>query len=321
MTSPHEIVALVPGGLEAVRLGGGTYNAVYRVSVAGGDDVVVKVSPPAGAPALTYERDLLRTEAMFDELAAERTSAPVPRLVDADFSRTRVGGDVVVLSALPGRSRSGSWDRRCHQRRALGRAVADLHTVRGDRFGYPYGGPGLQGDTWRAAFLAMVDAVLADAERFEVKLPVPPGAVRDIVDRSAHWLDDVAEPVLVHFDLWDGNLLVDEHGALTGIVDAERAFWGDAHAEFASLALFGTIEADREFLVGHAEGGGHVEPGPSFTPSFSPSFTRRQALYRTYLYLLMAVEAAPRGYGAGWQRTVGAHVDQHLAAELRRLGP
>ena len=123
----------------------------------------------------------------------------------------------------------------------------------------------------------------------------------------------MAGPALVHFDLWDGNLLVDEQGTLTGIVDAERALWGDPHAEFASLALFGTIEADREFLAGYAEAGGAAQPGPSFS--------RRQALYRTYLYLLMAVEAAPRGYGAGWRRTVGVRVDEDLTAQLRGLGP
>jgi aminoglycoside phosphotransferase (APT) family kinase protein len=309
-------LALVPGGLDAVELGGGTYNAVYLVVVAGGEEVVVKIAPPPDAPALTYERDLLRTEAMFDEVAAAHTSAPVPRLVHADYSRTRVDGDAIVLSALPGRpcttcTPCTDRGRQGRLRHALGRTVADLHTVRGDRFGYPHGQPGLQADTWCTAFLAMVDAVLADAERFGVELPVPPAAIRGAVHDNAHWLDDVAEPALVHFDLWDGNLLVDEQGALTGVVDAERAFWGDPHADFASLALFGTIEADRDFLAGYADGGGRVEPGPSFAC--------RQSLYRTYLYLLMAVEAAPRGYGAGWRRTVGVRVNEHLTAELRRL--
>jgi aminoglycoside phosphotransferase (APT) family kinase protein len=323
--SREDVLALVAAGLDASdasdspsgraepvdarELGGGTYNTVYRVAVAGGDDVVVKIAPPPDAPALAYERHLLRTEAMFDELAAERTSVPVPRLVHSDFTGTHLDGDAIVLSVLPGRP--------CADRRrpshALGRTVAELHTVRGDRYGYPHGGPDLQTNSWRAAFPAMVDAVLADADRFEVELGAPPSAVRRVVRDNAGWLDDVTEPTLVHFDLWDGNLLVDEHGRLTGIVDAERAFWGDPHADFASLALFATIEADGDFLAGYAEGGGRVEPGPSFT--------RRQALYRTYLYLVMAVEAAPRGYGAGWQRAVGVQVSEHLRAELRRLEP
>jgi fructosamine-3-kinase len=314
--SRDEVLALAAAGLDggaepvdAVPLGGGTYNEVYRVTVAGGDDVVVKIAPPSDMPALTYERDLLRTEACFDELAAMHTQAPVPRLVHADFSRAHVGGDAIVLSALPGRP---ARRRLRPPRRALGRAVADLHTLRGERFGYPHGGPDLQADTWRAAFLAMIDAALVDAARFEVNLPVPPAAVRAAVDRNAGWLDGVPEPVLVHFDLWDGNLLVDEQGELTGIVDAERGFWGDPHADFASLALFGTIEADGDFLAGYADGGGLVERGPSFA--------RRQSLYRTYLYLVMAVEAVPRGSGADWERTVGTRVNDRLTAELRRLG-
>jgi len=37
-------------------------------------------------------------------------------------------------------------------------------------------------------------------------------------------LDVVRTPRLIHFDLWDGNILV-EAGQITGLIDGERAFW------------------------------------------------------------------------------------------------
>ena len=53
-----------------VRLGGGTYNTVYRLPRREGGGLVVKVSPRSTAPLLTYEHGILGTEALFDRLAA-----------------------------------------------------------------------------------------------------------------------------------------------------------------------------------------------------------------------------------------------------------
>jgi aminoglycoside phosphotransferase (APT) family kinase protein len=96
-------------------------------------------------------------------------------------------------------------------------------------------------------------------------------------------LDDVTTPSLVHFDLWPGNILLRD-GQITGIVDGERAFWGDPLAEMVSLALFGDIADDAAFLAGY----GGIE--------FDDSARRRIALYQSYLYLIMLIEGDPRGY-------------------------
>lgn len=102
-------------------------------------------------------------------------------------------------------------------------------------------------------------------------------------------LDEVQTPVLVHFDLWDGNILVDAgQGAprVGGLIDAERAFWGDPLAEFVSLALFADIEDDAAFLRGYRAAGATV--------TFDAAARLRLSLYRVYLYLIMWVEAVPR---------------------------
>ena len=40
---------------------------------------------------------------------------------------------------------------------------------------------------------------------------------------------------LLHMDIWHQNILVDKDGAVTGIVDWDRALWGDPEIEFAVL--------------------------------------------------------------------------------------
>ncbi len=210
-------------------------NRVFRVSAREGE-FVLKVSP-GDQPGLTYERSLMRTETEFCTLGS--AVAPVPQVVHTDFSRSLVDGDVILATCLPGAPLYGRSDvDRPRIRRQLGCAVAALHDVTGPGFGYPQ--LGLH-ETWTEAFFGMFDAVLADADRYGVPLP----EIRSLVHRHAARFDEVARPALVHFDLWDGNVLADE----TGLVDGERAFWGDPVADFVSLALFREIDAD--FLTGY----------------------------------------------------------------------
>ncbi|MET9551353.1 aminoglycoside phosphotransferase family protein [Streptomyces sp. NPDC006645] len=266
-------------------LGGGTYNSLYRVHLDGGGRLVLKLPPEAGAARLTYEGELLVNEGEFYR-AARGAGVPVPEVV-------RLAGDSLLMSELPGEPWSGlagglgevEHDR---LRGELGAYVAQLGAVSGTRFGYPSEAVPTA-STWREAFSAMLEAVLADAERFEARLPVSVERVRALVRGAAPALDEVTVPALVHFDLWQGNVLLarDEgEWAISGIVDGERMFWGDPLAEFVSLNLFGEPEDDQALLAGYRAGGGDT--------GFDEAARLRMALYRCYLYLIMLVEGVPR---------------------------
>ncbi|HEX5495477.1 MAG TPA: aminoglycoside phosphotransferase family protein [Mycobacteriales bacterium] len=293
-----------------VRLGEATFNAAYRVGLADGESLVVKVGPDPTMPTMSYEQGIMRTEALFYHRAAP--AVPVPRVVHADFSRRVIDSDVVVMTCLPGENwhaRRGVIDAadRMRLRTELGGIVATLHRVTGEGFGYPPNAPQV---SWRAAFTAMLAAVLTDAERFRAWLPWPVERVRETVARHAGVLDEVTTPVLVHFDLWPGNILLDS-GRISGLVDGERAFWGDPLAEMVSLALFDDVEEDPAFLRGYRSAGGRIR--------FNEPARRRLALYRCYLYLIMLVEGVPRGYTGAEHEARGARVSEHLVATLRAL--
>jgi aminoglycoside phosphotransferase (APT) family kinase protein len=290
---------------------GGTFNTAYRV-VADDRRLVLKIAPRPEVAGMSYERDLLATEAMFYLAAAE--AMPVPEVVHTDFGRDLLPSDWLLMTECAGanwydsRERIGPADRSV-LRTQLGDLVARLHRVTGKGFGYPQNG--LVSD-WATAFTSMVRAVLDDAVRYGVELPVPAERLHDLLESSHGALDEVVRPSLVHFDLWEGNVLVDpDRLRVTGVVDGERAFWGDPLADMASLGLFGLIEDDEDFLAGYRLAGG--------APALDPSARRRLDLYRCYLYLIMTVEAAPRGAAGPDHEQLNRLVGTHLRRAVDRL--
>ena len=294
-------------------LTGGTFNAVHLVNLADGTRLVVKIPPGPDTPLLRYEQQgILATEALYYQLAGECRGITVPDVVAVDAADA--AGGYLVMTECPGipwpqLAPPPAGRERDELRAALGGQVARLHTITGTGFGYPSESVGPLRETWRAAFLDMVNAVLADAETFAVTLPRPIADVLEWFDARATALDEVTTPVLVHFDLWDGNILVEPSSAghrISALIDAERAFWGDPLAEFVSLALYGDIERDTAFLDGYRGAGGAV--------TFDVAARQRLSLYRAYLYLIMWVETAPRGFDRELVDRIYGKVFQPLAA-------
>ncbi|MEU0127506.1 aminoglycoside phosphotransferase family protein [Streptomyces sp. NPDC006289] len=280
-------------------LTGGTYNTVTRVVLTDGRDWVVK-TPPGHHAGLSYEKRLLTNEVTFYASAAATGDRTIPQVVHSELDPGAPTGPYVVMTARPGLP----WHDFAPQltdaenrglRTEFGRIVGRLHGVTGAAgFGYPAEPLGPLSPTWREAFTGMTDAVLADAEGFGARLPLPAGQIREALAAGAGLLDEVTRPALVHFDLWPGNILVTgPTGArrIGGVVDGERMFWGDPVAELVSVSLFGRPEEDTEFLAGYASTA--AEP---FV--FTASVRRRLGLYRAYLYLIMLTETVPRGLGA-----------------------
>ncbi|MFJ5779806.1 phosphotransferase family protein [Streptomyces sp. NPDC093094] len=270
----------------------GWFNSVYRVRLDDGRPAVVKVAPPPGAAVLRYERGILATEAMvYRQLAKLPAGAvPAPELLVA-------GEEFIALSVLDGVSWDKAGDRPTPDdttalRRELGAITARLHTIAPEHghFGYPAAESALSAPDWRTAFTSMVEALLDDADRWQSPLGVPPGDIRTLVAEGGQALAEVTEPRLVHFDLWPGNIFVDPAGPrITGLIDHERAFWGDPAAELVSLAFGGGTSPDSDLVAGYTEAGGRLD--------FGPSLEHRLALYHLYLGLLLVVECGPRGYG------------------------
>ncbi|NUS17683.1 MAG: aminoglycoside phosphotransferase family protein [Streptomyces sp.] len=300
--SPAELDALLrasagTGCRVETELTDGCYNTAYRVRLDDGRPAIVKLAPLPEVPVLRYERGIMATEAMvyrrLAELPAERR-VPGPELLYAD-------DEFLMVSLLEG----APWDKVSTAlpskaegtlRRELGELTARFNTITASdgRFGYPAPESGLSAPDWRTAFTLMVEALLEDAAHWNAALPEEPDTIRKLVAEGAYALDEVTVPHLVHFDLWPGNVFVTDGPSprITGLIDHERAFWGDPAAELISLAFGGDAGPTSDVVAGYAAAGGTLDVTP--THDFTPALHHRLALYQLYLGLILVVEDGPR---------------------------
>ncbi|MEV4657125.1 aminoglycoside phosphotransferase family protein [Micromonospora sp. NPDC049301] len=301
-------------------LAGGGYATVWWARLDDDRRVVLKLAPPAGTRLLRYERGLCRAEARYFRLVAGRApKVPVPPVLH--HGTDPAYGEWLVTGMLPGRSlrelaEAGTAVDDGPARYDLGAALAALHRVTGDRFGYD--GDRAGGSTWREAFTAMLDALLADAADWDVPLPVSADRLRALVGRHARVLDEVRRPALLHFDCWDGNVLTapgpDGRPRLCGLVDGERFLHGDPLLDLVSPLLYRRVEDEPGHPLLRGYHAAAAEP-----LVLDASARRRLGLYRLHLYLLMTVEMPSRGMTASSHPRRHARLATLLDAELAAL--
>jgi fructosamine-3-kinase len=214
---------------------------------------VLRLGPPDHTGLLFYERRMMRQEPRLHELIRSHTSIPVADVVAHDFSRSSIDRDYVLLSALPGMPLSDAGDLTPRHidnvLEQLGAYLSQLHTLTAiDCLGvhaYGYLGehhPMEPQPSWFAAFRLMWRRLLTDVVACGAYNVIEAQALRGLLDRHREHFMRPIEPRLLHMDVWAQNILVDAMGNVTGLVDFDRALWGDIEIEFAVLDYCGISE-------------------------------------------------------------------------------
>jgi fructosamine-3-kinase len=246
------------------RLSGGDLSEVLRVHRPDGSTLVAKHSAHVGTEAAML-RALLGAE------------VPAPR-VETELS------DILLLEDVPNDavfSRSAWAD--------IGSVVRKLHDRSAERYGWP--------SDYALGSVSLDNREGSDWLRFwgEQRLVATASVLdrpwRERIDRLAARLGEFlpSDPpaVLLHGDLWNGNILVRE-GRVAALIDP-ACYYGDREVDLAMLTLFG-------------------EPSASFWEAYGPldaGWAERQPIYQLFPALVHL-----RLFGA----TYGGMVDRLLLA-------
>ena len=221
--------------VSVTELGLGAYNSIYRVDLGPAGTVILRVAPEPARQSRA-ERSLMRNEHASTPYLAP-ISTLMPRTLMVDFTHQVIGRDFLFqsyLDGVPAPHRLPAYPRPewAPFFAQLGTLTRRIHDVRGETFGW-VAGPRFT--RWVDAFrssLKDVAAALDDAG-------LDSGDVREtaaIAAAQSAIFDEIREPRLLHGDLWTANVMVSPTASeptITGICDCDRAWWGDAAADWS----------------------------------------------------------------------------------------
>ncbi len=237
-----------PESLTLRRSPTGRFNDTYFVE-GGPMPLVLQVAPPDDrSRMLFYEHRMMRQEPALHALVRGRTDVPVAAVLAHDFSHTEIDRDYLLMERLPGTPIAHlaglTGDALDDILRQVGRSLRQVHDITGDRHGYVAEHRPMEPQPdWPSAFHSMWHKLLDDIEGCEGYTPDEATDMRRLLDRHAGVFDRPVPASLLHMDVWAENILADEPDGLTGLIDWDRALWGDPEIEFAVLDYCGISES------------------------------------------------------------------------------
>lgn len=281
----------------------GFYNVAYEVKLPD-KNIILKIAPPKGAKVMTYEHNIMKTEVESMRLVKQKTQVPVPQIFFYDDSHSISDSDYFLMEKLEGenffklRSEGKLSDEQQNDIfYNIGKYNYEINQLTGDCFGYP-GLPQKQSKSWKEAFNTMMEDVLCDGEAIDMALCIGYDELRGLIEMAGFSLSEVTRPALVHWDLWEGNVFIKD-GKIAGIIDFERALWGDPLIEFA-FRSHGVAES---FFEGYGR-------------NLRKEAPIRATLYDIYLFSIMTIETKYRMYPDDWMYNYSI---KHLSESINEL--
>lgn len=264
-------------------LTGGEFNSVWKVQTDDLQEYVIKIAPHSNAKVLTYEHNLIQSEVYAYEKLANLKTVHIPKLFGYNWLDSEPY-QYLIMEFIEGET---LWKTKLSQEEMnrvmykLGQAMAEIHSIK-DSEGFGYRQNGLK-KIWKDAYLSMINNIIDDGIAKKAKIPYLK-EIRKLIDQNLFVLDEVKSPSFVHFDLWAGNIILNNN-QLYAIIDCERAMFGDIMGDFISLDYITpfSVEKNKSLIEGY-------QSFANEKIEFSENEMIRLYLMRLYLGLITNVE-------------------------------
>lgn len=268
--------------------GAGKFSDTFIVEAPGTTQHVLRIAPPDNVLQLFYEYRMMRQEPSIHRRLRDETDVPVPEITAYDFSRELIDRDYLIMPKLPGTPLSEcSLSRSALQRvfREWGYYVAQIHSITDpdNRFGY-LGEHNCMTPcrTWSEAFAVMYRKELDDIVATGIYDDKTAEDMMSTLNKNLSAFDHCQVSHLLHGDLWVTNVLATQEGRVTGVIDFDRACWGDIEWDLAIAEYCGVTQPP--FWEGY---------GKSIERHKGPAAIRRlfYLLYEHQKYIVIAMSS------------------------------
>lgn len=229
------------------------------------NQLILRIAPPDEAGFLFYEQNMMKQEPKIHKIVHDLTQIPLPRIYVFDENRKFIDRNFLLMEKLEGTALSRAYwidfEKRKKILEEVGENLQEVHSIHAKRYGYlgPHH-PMSPQSSWWAAFSVMWRKIIQGVYNCGFyKDKEKDHYIALLEKKKGHF--DARKHIpssLLHMDIWGQNILVNEKGIITGIVDWDRALWGDPEIEFAVLDYCGISEPS--FWDGY---GGHRETDES----------------------------------------------------------
>ncbi|MBO4687278.1 MAG: aminoglycoside phosphotransferase family protein [Clostridiales bacterium] len=260
----------------------GMCNVTYNITFSDGEECILKIAAKDTTGNTSNEIRLMTAEVKAMQLVREHCTFHVADVLAYDCSRTICDGDYFFMEKLPGVNYSFIKENLPEEtRRGIAREIGEisrqLRRITNPQFGF-------LGDTKRYDHLSdfvhtMLRNLITDGQKKNVDLGCDVEKLLEEFEEEKYIFDEVPSATLVHWDMWEGNVFVEgEH--VSGIIDWERAMWGEAFMD----DRFRKHSRNKDFLEGFGQ------------KDFSETELMRIRWYDIILYLTMMVEVFYREF-------------------------
>ncbi len=264
----------------------GMCNVTYRLTFSDGGTAILKVGPENARSTLRNEKNMMQVEVRSLKLLGEHPEVLAPRLYQADASKTLCSGEYFFMQTMPGENYVNVRQNLTEEQnlaiyQELGQQVRLMANITGPHFGI-LGEEAF--DSFHAFFTYLMENLLADTRQAGVDYGVAHEDILALLQKDKPIFDEVTVPTLCHWDLWIGNVFI-EDGHISGVIDWERTLWADP----LMCDQFHRHCRQDAFLKGYGQ------------RNFTPAESRRIVWYDLLLYGTMITEEVFREYEPGSQ--------------------
>jgi len=231
----------------------GMFNNTFLVEISDHPKLILRVGPDKSVFVFEHESLLLQRENSI-EPHFKAIEHLIPKTIFADFSHSVIDRDYVFQSFLEGELWDEVKDTLTEEESGslwyqLGQISTVIHHTPGEKFGFPH--PKQSFKRWNEAVISIAGNMQADLHILALDDSGTDEFIA-LLQQGAHLLDEISQPKLIHGDLWPKNVLfIRQNGQLkiTGLLDAERGFWGDPMAEW----IYHYLEIPPVYWAGYGE--------------------------------------------------------------------
>lgn len=234
----------------------GFFNTTYRIITPVSEhDLILRIEPSSNTGMLFYEKNMMYREPQIHEQVRKKTNIPIPHIILYDFSKSIVphaylimefmNGKPITEITLPGQAsnkifiETGTYLRQLHEK------------VISDKYGYPGNYCMELQNSWISAFSIMWNNLIDDIEACSVYDKKETTFAKKQLDNLYWAFDRQVQASLLHMDIWSQNILLNDRQIISGILDWDRALYGDPEIEFAVLEYVGFL--NHSFLEGYGK--------------------------------------------------------------------